>query len=65
MRVQLYKGGQSVWATGTDRGQTKPTVLNVQVRVQTPPSAPTPPSPASRLLFYGLQQARQSNNFDA
>ena len=31
MRVQLYKGGQSVWATGTDRGQTKPTVLNVQV----------------------------------
>ena len=31
MHVQLYKGGQSVWATGTDRGQTKPTVLNVQV----------------------------------
>ena len=36
MHVQLYKGGQSVWATGTDRGQTKPTVLNVQVRVQPP-----------------------------
>ena len=33
MHVQLYKGGQSVWATGTDRGQTKPTVLNVQVRI--------------------------------
>ncbi len=29
--VQLYKGGQSVWATGTDRGDTKPTTLNVQV----------------------------------
>ena len=29
--MQLYKGGQSQWATGTDRGDTKPTTLNVQV----------------------------------
>ena len=36
MHVQLYKGGQSVWATGTDREQTKPTVLNVQVRDRSP-----------------------------
>jgi len=31
VHVQLYKGSQAVWATGTDRESVKPTVLNVQV----------------------------------